>query len=90
MNNDSVRSVVSQEGPPARFMFLGISQIGRGVGGYERKVWCMGERGGGWFAVIVSLFAADEDVDVVFPNIGVVAGGFYGRNSSRFVVLFGG
>jgi hypothetical protein len=40
----------------------------------------VGERDGDWFAVVVRLFAADEDVDVVFFDVRAVAGGFSRRN----------
>ena len=40
----------------------------------------MGERDGDWFAVVVRFFATDEDVDIIFFDVGVVAGGFSGRD----------
>jgi hypothetical protein len=40
----------------------------------------MGERDGDWFAVVVRFFAADENVDVVFFDVRVVAGGLSGRD----------
>jgi hypothetical protein len=40
----------------------------------------VGERDGDRFAVVVRFFTADEDVDVVFFDVRVVAGGFPGRD----------
>ena len=47
---------------------------------YEREVGCVGEGDGNWFAVVMGFFATDSDSDVVFVDVGVVAGGAAGGN----------
>ena len=78
MDNDSIGSAVSEESPPARLVFLDQLDV-KWVGEYEREVGCVGERDGDRFAVVVRFFAADENVDVIFFDVRVVAGGFPGR-----------
>jgi len=40
----------------------------------------VGEGDGDWFAIVVRFFAANEDVDVVFFDVGDVTGRFSRRS----------